>query len=253
MNTFKRAVLVAAAILPIATALGTPALADAKRIMVFGDSNSWGWDPVPEIAPIQRYPADVAWPGVMAKDLGADYEVINESLSARTAVVADKTVDAGLGLTGAGLSGAEYLPAALASQMPLDLVVIMLGTNDVKPVYNRSVEEISKDVMSLVAEVQKNVGVATSYSPAKVMVVVPPHLGTIAEVDWVQAMFPAEAVEKSKQLAATLCPMAEAAGVPCFDAGTVAEITGEDGIHMTAENHEKVGHAVAAEVLKVFQ
>ncbi len=248
MNVWNKALMVACLCL-----VAAPAGAESKRIMVFGDSNSWGWNPVPEIAPISRYPEDVAWPGVMAGDLGADYEVINESLSARTAVVADKSVDAGLGLTGAGLSGAEYLPAAIASHMPLDLVIIMLGTNDVKPVYNRSVDEIAQDVMSLVAEVQKNVGVATSYAPAKVLVVAPPHLGKIADVDWVQAMFPAEAVQKSVELAGSLCSMAAAAAVPCYDGGTVAEITGVDGIHMTAQNHEKLGHAVASEVRKILE
>lgn len=248
MNLWNKALIVAGLCL-----VAVPAHAESKRIMVFGNSNAWGWNPVPEIAPITRYPEAVAWPGVMAHDLGADYEVINESLSARTAVVADKSVDAGLGLSGAGLSGAEYLPAAIASNMPLDLVIIMLGTNDVKPVYNRNVDEISQDIMALVAEVQKNTGVATSYSPAKVLIVAPPPLGKIADVDWVQAMFPADAVEKSVQLAGPLCTMAAAASVPCFDGGTVAEITGPDGIHMTAENHEKLGHAVASEVRKIFE
>ena len=253
MRKFHLAAAVCAAVIATALSYSTPAHADAKRVMVFGDSNSWSWHPRPEIAPVTRYPEDVAWPGIMASVLGSDYEVINKSLSAHTAVVADKTVGNSLGLTGAGLSGSEYLPAAIASHMPLDLVVIMLGTNDVKPVYNRSVEDISKDVVSLVAEAQKDTGVATSYKPAKVLVVVPPHLGKIADVDWVQAMFPPDAVEKSKELVGVLCPMEQAQQVPCFDSGSVAEITGADGIHMTPENHEKLSEAVAAEVLKALQ
>lgn len=243
-----RNVLVAAAF----CLLSIPAAGESKRVMVFGDSNAWGWDPVPEIAPIARYPEAVAWPGVMAGVLGNGYEVINESLSARTAVAADKTIDAGLGLTGAGLSGAEYLPAAIASHMPLDLVVIALGTNDVKPAYARDVDEIAADIMSLVAEVRKNTGVATSYKPAKVLVVAPPPLGKIADVDWVQEMFPAEAVEKSERLAEALCKLAESADVPCFDGGTVVEIASDDGIHMTEENHSALGQAVAAEVREVL-
>lgn len=253
MSKFTRATICAALLMTALASVASPANADPKRIMVFGDSNSWGWHPVPEIAPIQRYPQDVAWPGVMAKALGDGFEVVNESLSARTAVVSDKSVDAGLGLSGAGLSGSEYLPAAIASNMPLDLVIIMLGTNDVKPVYNRSAFQVAIDVMSLVAEAQKNTGVATSYPAPKVMVVVPPHLGKIASVDWVQAMFPQAAVAESTQIGQYLCPLANAVKVPCFDAGTVAEITGADGIHMTPENHKKLGDAIAAEVSKILQ
>jgi len=253
LNTFNRAMICAALVLSAVCAASSPANADAKRIMVFGDSNSWAWHPVPEIAPVVRYPQDVAWPGVMAKDLGDGFEVINESLSARTAVVTDKSVDKGLGLSGAGLSGAEYLPAAIATNMPLDLVIIMLGTNDVKPVYNRTALQVSLDVMSLVAEAQKDTGVATSYPAPKVLVVVPPHLGKIANVDWVQAMFPQASVVESGQIAEYLCPLAESVKVLCFDGGSVAEITGPDGIHMTPENHKKLGDAVAAEVLKILQ
>ena len=123
MKEFRLTGIVAAAIAAI-VALSGSALAEDKRIMVFGDSNSWGWKPVPEIIPTTRYSSDVRWPGVMAEKLGDGYIVINESLSARTAA----STDTSLGVSGAGLNGLEYLPAALASHMPLDLVVIMLGT-----------------------------------------------------------------------------------------------------------------------------
>lgn len=216
--------------------------------MVFGDSNSWGWQPVPEIAPITRYPLEQTWPGVMDANLGEGYDVINESLSARTAASTDDS----LGLTGAGLNGLQYLPAAIASQMPLDLVVIMLGTNDTKPAFDKSALAISQDIMSLVAEVQRNTGVATSYPAAKVLVVAPPPLGDIADVDWVQAMFPPSAVAKSVELAGVLCPLADQADVPCFDAGTVAKVTGADGIHMTADQHAALGQAMAAEIRKLL-
>lgn len=231
-------------ILPLAFGGLSYAQEAPQRVLVFGDSNSWGWEPVPEIAPITRYAEDVAWPGVMQAELGPNFEVINESLSARTAASDDQS----LGLSGAGLNGSLYLPAAIASHMPLDLVVIMLGTNDTKPVFGKAPLEISLDIMSLAAEVQSNTGVATSYAPAKVLVVAPPPLGKIADVDWVKAMFPDEAVTKSRELAGVLCPLAEAAMIPCFDAGSVAEITGADGIHMTADNHAALGKAMAQEV-----
>jgi len=78
-----------------------------KRIMCFGDSLTWGWVPVIEGVPTTRYSADVRWTGVMQKELGRDYVVIEEGLSARTTSLDDPTDPR--------LDGSAYLPAALAS------------------------------------------------------------------------------------------------------------------------------------------
>ena len=228
--------------------IATTAAAEGKRIMVFGDSNSWGWVPQEAIVPTTRYDAATRWPGVMAKALGDDYLVIEESLSARTAA----SDDLSLGISGAGLNGLDYLPAALATHMPLDLVVIMLGTNDVKPGFSQTPLDISLDILQLASEVRKSSGVATSYPPAKVLIVAPPPLGKIADIDWLQALFPEASVIKSAELPAVLGPLTTAAGFGFIDAGTVARIDGVDGVHMSAEQHTAIGNAVAASVLTVL-
>lgn len=226
------------------------AIAADKRVMVYGDSNCWGWSPVQNIVPVTRYPSDVRWTGVMANTLGKGYQVVEECLSARTAAVTDNS----LGLTGAGLNGLDYLPAALASQTPLDLVIIVLGTNDVKPLFGKSPVDISMDILRLAREVQKSTGIATNYKPAKVLVISPPALGKIANVDWLQGMFPADSIRKSKELGGVLGPFSQAANVPFFDAaGVVPESTGVDGVHYTAESHGKLGRAIAVEVKKVLE
>ena len=248
LNNVQRSVLAL-----IALTLGCAsqaAVAADKRVMVFGDSNCWGWSPVPTVVPVTRYPSDVRWTGVMAGTLGPGYQVVEECLSARTAATNDNS----LGLAGAGLNGLEYLPAALASHTPLDLVVIVLGTNDVKPGFGKSALEISLDVLRLAAEVQKNAGIATSYKPAKVLVVSPPPLGKIAGVDWVQKMFPEDSIRKSKELGGVLGGMARAAGLPFFNAAaSVPQMNGSDGIHMTAESHQTLGRSMAAEVKKILE
>jgi lysophospholipase L1-like esterase len=228
--------------------MATAAMAEDKRIMVFGDSNSWGWMPQEAIVPTARYDATTRWPGVMSGVLGDGYVVIEESLSARTAA----TDDPSLGLGGAGLNGLDYLPAALATHMPLDLVVIMLGTNDVKPAFSQTPLDISLDILQLASEVRKSSGVATAYPSAKVLIVAPPPLGQIADVDWLQAMFPDASVQKSAELPAVLGPLAMAAGFAFVDAGSFARIDGIDGVHMSADQHAAVGNAVAASVLTVL-
>jgi lysophospholipase L1-like esterase len=99
--------------------------------MVYGDSLSWGFIPN-EGRASERYPVDSRWPGVMQKELGSDYEVIDEALNGRTTDASDNQ------LAGAGLDGSAYLPTAITSHHPLDLVIIMLGGNDLKAAYNRT-------------------------------------------------------------------------------------------------------------------
>ena len=140
-----------------------------KRIMCFGDSLTWGWVPVIEGVPTTRYSADVRWTGVMQKELGRDYVVIEEGLSARTTSLDDPTDPR--------LDGSAYLPAALASHFPLDLVIIMLGTNDTKAYFHRTPFEVTAGMSKLVGQVLTSAGgVGTIYPAPKVLIVAPPPL-----------------------------------------------------------------------------
>ena len=107
----------------------------AKRILCFGDSLTWGWVPVADGMPTERYPRKDRWPGALADKLGSDYLVLEEGLSARTTNIDDPTDPR--------LNGSKYLPASLASHLPLDLVILMLGTNDTKAYFGRTPLDLS--------------------------------------------------------------------------------------------------------------
>src|SRR5919202_2797029 len=109
--------LAAAALL--AGNIGQAAEGTAKRIMVYGDSNTWGYIPV-ESGTTTRYPEDVRWTGVFRAALGPGYEVIDEGLSARTTDLPDPSLPQS---SGTGLDGSAYLPAAVATHLPLDLAL----------------------------------------------------------------------------------------------------------------------------------
>ena len=232
------------ATLGIGLAAGAADAADAKRVMVFGDSNSWGWMPVDRGFPSTRYPADVRWPGVMQAQLGDGYVVIDEALSGRTTDVADPTV---LNVTGAGLDGSAYLSPAIASHLPLDLVVLMLGTNDTKAMYERSAYRIALGVGHLIDIVQATGGgVGTEYPSPKVLVLAPPPLGKLAPAAFAELFAGGNA--KSEQFPATFAPIAQAGGAEFLDLGKITPTDGVDGIHLSAEAHKKIGMAVADKV-----
>lgn len=211
----------------------------AKRILCFGDSLTWGWIPVEDGAPTDRFPADVRWTGVLAAQLGPDYQVIEEGLSARTTNIDDPTDPR--------LNGAGYLPSCVASHLPLDLVIIMLGTNDTKAYFRREPLDIGLGMSVLVTQVLSSAGgVGTLYPAPKVLVVSPPPLAPMPH-PWFQLIFEG-AERKSEELAKIYGALASYVKVPFFDAGSVVSTDGVDGIHFTEANNRDLGLALAERV-----
>jgi lysophospholipase L1-like esterase len=105
-----------------------------KTILCYGDSNTWGWDPISE----SRLDKDVRWPGVLQQELGDDYEVISEGLPGRTTVWTDPIEG--------HMSGKDYLIPCLHSHKPIDLVIILLGTNDLKHRFGVTAFDIAEGI-----------------------------------------------------------------------------------------------------------
>ena len=244
MSITRRALvggLVAAAV--FAAIPAAQAADPVKRIMVYGDSNTWGYIGV-EAGVTNRYPADVRWPGVLQAALGPGFEVIEEGLSARTTDVADPTLPQ---ISGAGLDGTAYLPAAIATHLPLDYVVIMLGTNDVKKMFNRTPMRIALGMGRLVDIVaQTKGGVGTSYGAPKVLVVAPPPLGKVQPPERAERF--AGGVEKTKALPPLYEVVAKAGGAEFLDGGKFTTTDGVDGVHLLPANHKALGLGIAAKI-----
>lgn len=210
-----------------------------KRVLCFGDSLTWGWVPTAEGAPTERYPWNKRWTGVLAQDLGTGYEVIEEGLSGRTTTADDPTDPR--------LNGSAYLPSCLAGHLPLDLVILMLGTNDTKAYFDRTPLEIGLGMGVLVTEVLTGGGgVGTAYPAPQVLVVAPPLLAPMPH-PWFELIF-AGSLPKTQQLAHVYGALASFVKVPFFDAGSVVSTDGVDGIHFTEQNNHDLGVALAARV-----
>jgi lysophospholipase L1-like esterase len=218
-------------------------MADKRSIMCFGDSLTWGWIPVAESAPTFRYPFEQRWTGAMAAELGEDYHLIEEGLSARTTSLDDPNDPR--------LNGSAYLPTALASHLPLDLVIVLLGTNDTKSYFNRTPYEIANGVGKLAGQILTSAGgVGTPYPAPKVLIVAPPPLAPMPD-PWFQGMF-GGGYEKSKELAKHYKALAAFLKIEFFDAGSVVSTDGVDGIHFSADTNIKLGRALAEKVKSIF-
>jgi lysophospholipase L1-like esterase len=209
-----------------------------KTILCYGDSNTWGREPLRDT----RFPLDVRWPGVLRRRLGPDYWVIEEGLNGRTTVWDDPVSE--------GRSGKVYLVPCLTSHKPLDLVVLMLGSNDLKPKFSLTAYEIARGAATLLEIIQKS-GAGPEGKPPQVLLISPPHVIQMdAESEWRDQFV--GAAEKSRQLARYYAEVARKFGAHFLDAAEAMTSSQRDGIHFEAEGHAKLGAAVAQEVATIF-
>jgi len=205
-----------------------------KTVLCYGDSNTWGYDP----ATRARYPPDVRWTGVLATRLGTEFRLVEEGLNGRTTRWDDPIET--------GRNGLTYLRPCIESHRPLDLIVIMLGTNDLKRRFDLSASDIAQSAAEL-AEMASRLAQAPDGSHAKVLLVAPPAVTTLTEFD---QMFDG-AREKSRQFSHYYRLAAGWHHLPFFDAGAVIVSSEKDGIHFDPEEHCKLGEALADEVQRL--
>jgi lysophospholipase L1-like esterase len=223
------------------------------RVLIYGDSNTYGWTPVASF-PSHRYPATERWPGVLQQLLGSDVEVIEEGLPGRTTDIADVGTPPPF-MTNEGFSGAACLPAILGSHVPVDVVVIMLGTNDVKAVYNRSAYRTALGAGILIDIVNNSAGgIAVDTPVPKVLLLAPPPLGDdLATSPWAGAMYEPGGLEKSSELAPLYALVAEAGGAEFLDLGQYIETDGVDEVHFTRATHAVVARVVAEKLEEMLK
>ncbi len=239
-------------ILCLLLALGAhDAQAQGKRVLIFGDSNTWGWKPHAGGFPGARLHDQQRWPGVLHKLLGAGHTVVVDGLNGRTAGVS--YTEAVATLPGADFNGEQGLRIALAREAPLDLVLIMLGTNDTQEPLSQSPTQIAQAVAKLVAVTRKDyAGVFTTASRPAVVVVVPAALGDISKTPF-KEVFAGSARAKSAQLAEAIRQLATTDDFAAVDAtAIVGNAAGVDGVHLTGEQHRRLAVALSPVVKRAL-
>ncbi|CAA9414099.1 MAG: FIG01076193: hypothetical protein [uncultured Rubrobacteraceae bacterium] len=208
-----------------------------RVVLCYGDSNTWGFDPETG----ERFAPDVRWPGVLTRGLGEGFRVVEEGLSGRTTVRDDP-------IEGAHKNGRTYLRACMESHKPVDLVALMLGTNDLKQRFAASASDIAQGAAALAEEILRS-GCGPGGGAPLVILMAPPPVGRLTEL---AEMFEGSA-EKSVRFAGHYRHFAGQYGCGFLDVGAVAASSDLDGIHLEAEEHRKLGEAVAASVAETLR
>ena len=207
-----------------------------KNILCFGDSNTWGYSPLDG----SRYSHDVRWTGILQDSLGSDYRVIEEGLNGRTTFINEDERPL--------RSGSDVLPIILESHRPLDLAIIMLGTNDLKLEFNLTVADIAQGAKRL-CELVMNSEYLEDHPPG-ILLISPTHIGhNILPED---KEFFVQAREKSLQFAEHYEKAAAEAGVHFLDAAKVAKVSEVDGVHWDASQHKEFGELLSGLIQKII-
>ena len=200
-------------------------------ILCYGDSNTYGYNPVNGL----RYPKDVRWTGVLQKLLGEEYEVIEEGCNGRTTVFedAEEPWKAGIG----------YLKPCLNTHKPVDFVIMMLGSNDLKRMFHASAKELADGAEELVRIIKEFTKKKQRFIP-KIILASPPEIGKGITTSEFARSFDEDAIVRSKELPALYKKIADTQGCIFFDAAKVAESSKVDSLHLMPEAHRKLAEGL---------
>ncbi|MFD0980615.1 SGNH/GDSL hydrolase family protein [Tropicimonas aquimaris] len=204
-----------------------------RTLLCFGDSNTHGTPPITLPRVKARHDAATRWPGVTLGALGGDWTLVEEGLPGRTAQFEDPVM-------GAFMDGRTGLRIALQSHGPIDLMTLMLGTNDVKTRFGATAAQVTAGIAGLL-DIALGEEMQTRHDGFRILLICPPP---VREVGPIAAEF-FGAAEVSKALPPLYEALARARGIGFLDAGQVIESSGVDGIHFDAPAHKNLGLAIA--------
>lgn len=218
-----------------------------KEILCFGDSNTWGciprWKDLG--VPSERYDPDTRWTGRLANLLGEEYHIIEEGLGGRTSVY-DFPGEP-------WRNGLPYLQPCLLSHRPLDLVIIMLGTNDLHACLRPSLEHLGDGIRTLVRVVRATPKCGRNNTPPPILMIAPSR---IKEAQGRKEVYPKLGGEQGEALSRQFPSVYRraAAELDChfLDASLYAEPSDADGLHWMPESHQRLADALVGPVRRIL-
>ncbi len=207
-----------------------------KTVMCFGDSITWGQNPLTRT----RFPFTKRWPGILQDALGVHTHIVEEALCDRTTVWEDPFHE--------GRNGRAYLGVLLESHAPVDLLIIMLGTNDLQKHYNNTAATAALGCGALIEFAQRHAS-GPGGVPPECLLVAPPLFGKLAPLE---AMAFSGMEEELKKLPTLLAEIAITCKCAFFDASAVVAASEPDGIHLSQESHQRLALALKPEVEKLI-
>ena len=215
-----------------------------KTVLIYGDSNTFGCNPGKSDGRKEvesfRFPIEIRWPGVLQELLGKEWRVIDEGLPGRTACLNDDIKPY--------RNGKMMLTGICQSHCPIDVLIFMLGTNDIK--FALSADIVIKSMQELLIQVVNPFFWEHQAIP-QIVLIAPPHIHDNIFNSCFAGIYPANCIEISKKLAAGYSELAKAYHCHFIDAAEYAVTSPTDGIHMEESEHRKLAVAVADRIMEM--
>ena len=215
-----------------------------KTILCYGDSNTWGFISGSinfETMYMERYPRNKRWTGILQNKLGNDYYVIEEGLNGRTTNVDYDNLE--------GRNGKTLLLPLLYTHSPLDLVVIMLGINDLKKEFNRTSQDISQGMSELIKIINDSKYGRDMQSPPQILLVSSP---VPSKENYSGDMF-ANAIARARQFSTDFKDIAKCYNCFYFDAAPHIKLSEIDGIHFDENAHQIFANKLYDEIIAILK
>ncbi|MCK7614407.1 SGNH/GDSL hydrolase family protein [Roseibium sediminicola] len=209
-------------------------------VVCFGDSLTWGFNPADK----SRYGHDIRWTRCLQKELGEAYYVVEEGINGRTTVFEDPVRG--------DKNGLQHLAGVRKTHMPIDVLIIMLGSNDLQDRFSMSADAIGLAMGRILYAALQATDDVEGRAP-KVLLMAPPPLGDFTGKEYAGVYSNAHGGVQSRRLAGVYRNLAEDYGVAFFDTGTVISASPIDAIHFEAEPQADLARAVADEVRKLAE
>lgn len=227
------------------------------RVLAFGDSNTWGFVASPSGGTPARLPDTQRWPGVMQAALGSDVTVLVDAICGRRT-----DVDAEPGteqdpqslrvVAPSSFNGWAHAEVAGLACAPLDLAIVMLGTNDFAIQPARPLADIAQACVRVGQALVRGAAGFTPGRVPRVLLLCPPPLGGDGTAPEGMPAWPAF-WQASRQLAPALAQAADCAGMAFMDGAAATATSGADRIHLDAADHHRLGQAVASRVRALLE
>ena len=211
-----------------------------KNILCFGDSNTWGYDPSTQ----RRFSKDIRWTGVLQQLLGSKYNIIEEGLNGRTTNVNEKQ-DHGLGYFRPFRSAMDLLSVLIETNSPLDLIIVMLGTNDLKTNFNQSSEMIAKN-MRLVCESIIN----NDYFQSKSIILVSPTHINEESPNLLDSFI--GTTQASQSFSNSYRKISDDLNLYFVDASESVKTNKIDGLHWDSKQHSDFANSLFNKIKKIY-
>ena len=207
-----------------------------KSILCYGDSITWGYNPKEGT----RFPFEERWPGILQLELGDSYRVIEESVPGRTTNWDSPFLPE--------RNGRKSLPLVLETNLPIDLFILMLGTNDLWKTFNFSASEIAGSCAFLIWTVQKAMA-GPGFGVPEILLIAPQPLGPLSP--FMNTFFEGRAAV-SRQLAREYKKISQMTGCHFLDASKYVKSSRVDGVHLDAAEQKKLASGVKKSVLSIL-